>query len=145
MKQHRPTEAQIWQRVRGPEAQEQQTLHMLLRQLQADTDYLRQLSAQNPEQPLLKQLIQEYTGQNNCIKGILLLSVGSIPKTVGGSCDSLRRCYDHILQRLAAYRLRCADPIYGAAFTRLAGQSEAHCCTLAQLLGLGLREIKKSR
>lgn len=145
MKQRNSTEAQIWQRVRSPQVQEQQTLHRILQQLQGDTDYLRQLQLRVPDQLLIKQLIQENAGQLQCLRGILLLSTGSIPRTPGDHCDSLRRCYDHNLQRLADYRLRCADPVYGAAFTQLSKQSEVHCCTLAQLLGMGIREIKNSR
>ena len=52
----------------------------------------------------LSVLIREYTGQLHCLKGILILTGGTVPRTAP-TCPpdhSLRRCFDGALQRLGA-------------------------------------------
>lgn len=148
MKQTPSDVQQIWQRVHPTEAGEQLTLHMLLRQLAADTACLNRLLSGAPqsEQPLLRQLIAGYTDQLHCLRGILILSTGSAPTAAGisspGGC--LRRCCSNALSRLDAYRLRSADPLYGAAFGCLAQQTQEHYCKLLRLLGSDIKEPKKS-
>jgi hypothetical protein len=102
---------------------------MLLRQLSLDCTYLKRLGKSSP-------LLQEYTDQQNCLKGILFLTGGRLPREGGNPADhSLRRCYEHALQRLGAYQLRSSDPVYGPVFRDLAQQTEHHCRLIAELLG----------
>ena len=131
-----PDAAGVWQRVLAPATQEQQTLPLLARQLSMDLGYLKQLSKGN-EDRTLRSLVQEYTGQLRCINGLLVLSGGTLPRnaTTALRGHSLRRCYDHSLQRLSAYQLRSSDPVYGPVFRDLAGQTEQHCRRIAELLG----------
>ena len=144
MKPKHPDAARVWQRVLAPAPQEQQTLHSLSRQLSLDHGYLKQLAKDNDDR-LLGLLVQEYLGQLHCLKGILMLSAGNLPRnTVSRPPDhSLSRCFDHGLQRLAAYQLRTSDPVYGPVFRDLAGQTEHHCRCIVQLLGSSLREGKE--
>ena len=138
MKSKYPDAARVWQRVLAPGPQGQQTLQMLLRQLSLDTAYLKKLSKAG-EDPTLGLLIREYTGQSHCLRGILMLTGGSLPRSATGPLteNSLSRCYDHALQRLAAWRLRSADPVYGPVFQDLSRQTERHCRCIAELLGSG--------
>lgn len=130
MKPNYPDASQVWQRVHPPEAQ--QPLQILLQQLIQDLAYLKQ---QNRHQD--QTLLQQYAEQLQCLKGILMLSGSNLPRhsPVPMKDHSLRRCYDHALQRLSAYQLRSADPVYGPVFRDLARQTEHHCCLITQLLG----------
>jgi hypothetical protein len=102
---------------------------MLLRQLSLDHAFLKRL-------PKSGTLLQEYADQQNCLKGILSLTGGSLPREGGNMADhSLRRCYDHALQRLSAWQLRSSDPVYGPVFRDLAQQTEHHCRLIAELIG----------
>lgn len=132
MKPNFPDASRVWQRVHPPEHQENQTLQMLLLQLSQDLTFLRQLSKGNDQ-----TLLQEYSRQQHCLKGILLLTGGHLPRNITGSPKdhSLKRCYDHALQRLAAYQLRSSDPVYGPVFRSLAQQTESHCRLITELLG----------
>ena len=135
MKPKYPDAARVWQRVLPPEPREQQTLQTLMRQLHLDMAYLKQRS-KGGEDPTVGLLIREYTGQLHSLRGILLLTGGSLPRESGGMTDhSLSRCFDHALQRLAAWQLRSADPVFGPVFRKLAQQTEHHCFCLTQLLG----------
>lgn len=135
MKSKYPNPAQVWQRVHPPEPQEQQTLQSIIRQLALDIAYLKRHS-KGGEDPSAGWLIREYTAQLHSLRGILLLTGGHLPREAGTAADhSLRQCYDHALQRLAAYQLRSADPVYGPVFRELAGQTQRHCLTITQLLG----------
>ena len=129
MKQKYPDASRVWQRVLPQEPREQQSLQMLLRQLSLDCAYLKRLGKSG-------LLLQEYTDQQSCLKGILFLTGSSLPRDGGSPADhSLSRCYDHALQRLAAYQLRSSDPVYGPVFRDLAHQTEHHCRLIAELLG----------
>lgn len=137
MKSKHHKEAQVWQRVLSPEPQEQQTLQMLIRQLWLDTAYLKH-DAKNREDPSAGLLIREYAGQLQSLRGILRLTGGHLPRESGEPVNhSLSRCYDHALQRLAAYQLRSSDPVYGPVFRELAEQTQHHCFRITQLLGAG--------
>ena len=139
-----PHADQVWQRVLAPGPGEQQSLQMLLRQLSMDTAYLKRLARGN-EGPVLTRLLQEYASQQGCLKGILKLTSGSLPRSVTGTLPdhSLRRCFDHGLQRLAAFQLRTADPVYGPVFRDLARQTETHCRLITELLGNDTPEKKR--
>ena len=132
MKQNVPDASRFWQRVHPPEFREPLTLQMLLRQLSQDSAFLRQLPKSN-DQPLL----QEYIRQQHCLRGILILTGGNLPKNTPAlpRDHSLSHCYDHALQRLSAYQLRSSDPVYGPVFRNLAQQTEHHCRLIAELLG----------
>lgn len=135
MRSIHPDPNRVWQRVLSPEPKELQTLQMLLRQLSLDLAYLSQRS-KNQEDPVAAQLIREYAGQKHSLKGILLLTGGSIPGEATGAADhSLRRCFDHALRRLGEYQLRSSDPVYGPVFRQLAEQTGQHCFRITQLLG----------
>ena len=143
MKSAYPDPNRVWQRVLAPDPTEQQTLQMLLRQLSLDIAYLSQRS-KAPEDPVAAQLIREYTGQLHSLRGILLLTGGSIPADAAGAADhSLRRCFDHAMRRLGAYQLRSSDPVYGPVFRQLAEQTGQHCFLLTRLLGKGLHGRKE--
>lgn len=135
MKRNTPDAARVWQRVLSPGPQEQQSLQMLLRQLSLDHAYLQRLSKADDRFP--GQLLQEYADQLRCLRGILALTGGSIPRPSPASPPehSLSRCYDHALQRLGAYQLRSSDPVYGPVFRDLAQQTEHHCRWITELLG----------
>ena len=138
MKPKYPDPARVWQRVLPTAPQEQQSLQMLLRQLSQDLAFLKQLS-KTGEEATLGLLIREYTGQLHCLKGILILTGGTVPRTAP-TCPpdhSLRRCFDGALQRLGAWQLRSSDPIYGPVFRDLAHQTQHHCRSIAELLDSG--------
>lgn len=129
MKPKYPDASRVWQRVLPQEPQEQQSLQMLLRQLSLDHAFLKRL-------PKGGSLLQDYADQQNCLKGILILTGGNLPREGGSMSEhSLRNCYDHALQRLAAYQLRSSDPVYGPVFRDLARQTEHHCRLITELLG----------
>ena len=132
MKTNYPNPSRVWQRVHPPELREPPTLQILLQQLMQDSTYLRQLLKSN-DQPL----VQEYTRQQHCLRGILILSGGNLPRTSPAipRDQSLSRCYSHALQRLSAYQLRSSDPVYGPVFRNLAQQTEHHCRLITELLG----------
>lgn len=136
MKPKYPDAARVWQRVLPTVPEEQKSLQMLLWQLSLDQAFFKQL-AKNPEEPMLGQLLREYAGQYHCLKGILTLSGGRFPRKAPTSPPdhSLRRCFDHALQRLGAFQLRSSDPVYGPVFRDLARQTEYHCRCITQLLG----------
>ena len=135
MKSHYPDAGRVWQRVLTTEPQEQQTLQMLIRQLQLDILYLKH-RAKAGDDSVPGLLIREYTGQLQSLRGIVRLVGGNLPKDPGGAADhSLSRCFNHALQRLGAYQLRSSDPVYGPVFRDLARQTEQHCRYVAQLLG----------
>ena len=138
MKSKYPDAARVWQRVHSTAPQEQQSLQVLMRQLSQDLAYLKQL-AKNGDEATLGLLIREYTGQLHCLKGILTLSGGTVPR-IAPTCPpdhSLRRCFEGALQRLGACQLRSSDPIYGPVFRDLAHQTQHHCCCITELLGSG--------
>lgn len=130
-----PDAARVWQRVHPSEPQEQQTLQMMIRQLSMDITYLKQRN-KTGDDPTVGQLIREYAKQLHSLRGILILTGSSLPREAGAIPDhSLHRCYDHALQRLAAYQLRSSDPVYGPVFRELSTET-AHCCfCITQLLG----------
>lgn len=132
MKQNAPDASRVWQRVHPPEFREPRTLQMLLQQLNQDSAFLRQLSKAK-DHPLL----QEYSRQQHCLRGLLILTGSNLPKSSPAfpRDHSLSRCYDHALQRLAAYQLRSSDPVYGPVFRNLAQQTEYHCRLITELLG----------
>ena len=132
MKQNYPDASRVWQRVHPSEPMEQRSLQMLLQQLNQDSAFLRQFLKSN-DHPLL----QEYNRQINCLKGILILTGGTPPRTSPAVPRDhvLSRCYDHALQRLSAYQLRSSDPVYGPVFRDLAHQTEHHCRLITELLG----------
>ena len=132
MKPKFPDASQVWRRVHSPEPAEQLTLQMLLHRLNQDCASLRQFLKSN-DHPLL----QEYNRQINCLKGILILTGGTPPRTSPAvpRDHTLSHCYDHALQRLAAYQLRSSDPVYGPVFRDLSHQTEHHCRLIAELLG----------
>lgn len=145
MKPNSPDAARVWQRVLAPVPQEQQTLQLLFRQLRLDHEYLKRL-AKSGEDRLPTLLVQEYLGQLQCLKGLLSLTGGRLPGNMPTKLPdhSLSRCFDHALQRLAAYQLRTSDPVYGPVFRDLAGQTEHHCRSIVQLLGSNLKEGKEN-
>lgn len=133
MRSKYPNPAQVWQRVHPPESREQETVQMLVRQLQLDLAFLKQGPKGNS---LREQLVREYTDQLLSLKGILQLTGGRMPREGGGLPDhSLRRCYDHALQRLGAFQLRSSDPVYGPVFRDLSQQTERHCRYITELIG----------
>ena len=133
MRSKYPNPAQVWQRVHPPEPREQETVQMLVRQLQLDLAFLKQGPKGNS---LREQLVREYTDQLLSLKGILQLTGGRMPREGGGLPDhSLRRCYDHTLQRLGAFQLRSSDPVYGPVFRDLSQQTERHCRYITELIG----------
>jgi hypothetical protein len=139
MRSEYPDPGRVWQRVLQTEPQEQQTLQMLLRQLSMDLAFLKR-------HPVAKDdpLIMEYAEQLHSLKGILLLTGGSIPRdTASVSEHSLQRCFDHGLRRLSAYQLRTSDPVYGPVFRELAAQTGQHCFRITQLLGRSLQGGKE--
>lgn len=135
MKSNYPDPSQVWQRVHPPEPSEQQSLQLLIRQLQQDLGYLKQ-RYQTGEDPTAGQLIKEYTGQIRSLRGILLLTGGNLPRqTTSPEAHSLSRCFDQAHRRLSAYQLRSSDPVYGPVFRELARQAEQHCFRITQLIG----------
>lgn len=125
-----PDPAQVWQRVHPTDNGEQQTLQGLLQLLAQDRAFLQQKLGEVP-------LTREYADQIACLKGILILSGGKLPRNVPNPKSSLTlgRCYDHALQRLSAYQLRSADPIYGPVFRQLAQQTQHHCQLITESIG----------
>ena len=125
-----PDPAQVWQRVHPTEAGEQQTLQGLLQHLAQDRAFLQRTLGDVP-------LTREYADQIACLKGILVLSGGKLPRTVSnlGKGLTLGHCYDHALQRLSAYQLRSADPVYGPVFRQLAQQTQRHCQWITESIG----------
>ena len=125
-----PNPSQVWQRVHPADPGEQQTLQTLLIRLNQDQSFLLR---KYPESPLL----QQYRQQSNCLKGILILTGGRLPKSTAAlpSEHSLGRCYEHALQRLSACQLRSADPVYGPVFRNLSQETERHCRLITELLG----------
>ena len=133
--------ARVWQRVLSPEPAEQLSLQMLMRQLSQDIAYLKH-RIKGGGDAATELLVREYTEQFHSLKGIALLTGSSLPREATGIADhSLRRCYDHALQRLGAYQLRTSDPFYGPVFRCLARQTEQHFLRITQLLGSRQIEI----
>lgn len=122
--------AQVWQRVYPEASGAQQTLQGLLMQLWQDRAFLQQAIGSDP-------LIQEYTDQASCLKGLLILTGGRVPRNSPPVKNrlTLRQCYDHALQRLGAYQLRSSDPVYGPVFRNLAQQTERHLRLIVQHIG----------
>lgn len=122
--------AQVWQRVYPRESGEPQTLQGLLMQLWQDRAFLQQTIGSDP-------LIQEYADQASCLKGLLILTGGRVPRNAPPVKNrlTLRQCYDHALQRLGAYQLRSSDPVYGPVFRNLAQQTERHLRLIVQHIG----------
>ena len=125
-----PDPAQVWQRVHPTGTGEPQTLQGLLQQLAQDRAFLQRTLGDVP-------LTREYADQSSCLKGILILSGGRPPRNIPNSGKSLTlgRCYDHALQRLSAYQLRSADPVYGPVFRQLAQQTQRHCQLIVESIG----------
>lgn len=130
MKSNYPNPSQVWQRVYPKEPGEQQTLQGLLLQLKQDRAFLQQLLGDDP-------LIREYGDQFACLKGVLMLTGGTLPRSSSNSKTklTLSQCYHHALHRLSAYQLRSSDPVYGPVFRNLAQQTERHCRLIVQIMG----------
>lgn len=125
-----PNPAQVWQRVHPTDTGERQTLQGLLQQLAQDRAFLQRTLGDVP-------LTREYGDQFACIKGILVLTGGRPPRKGASPPQDLTlgRCYDHALQRLSAYQLRSADPVYGPVFRQLAQQTQHHCQLITESIG----------
>ena len=132
MHSNNPDAYAVWQRVHPSGSPEPQPLQILLQQLQQDQAFLIKRNRRE-DQPLL----QELTTQIHCLKGIVMLSGGTLPRNIPAPPPdhSLRRCYDHTLQRLTAYQLRSSDPVYGPVFRNLAQEAEHHCRLIAERVG----------
>jgi hypothetical protein len=130
MKSNYPNPAQVWQRVYPKESGELQTLQGLLQQLKQDRAFLQQILGDDP-------LVREYGDQFACVKGVLMLTGGTPPRSTAVSKVklTLTECYHHALHRLAAYQLRSSDPVYGPVFRNLAQQTERHCRLIVQIIG----------
>ena len=125
-----PDAAQVWQRVHPLTPGEVPTLQTLYLELRQDLAFLQSLKR-------APALVKHYTEQQNCLKGLMILSGDRLPKNTPAPFQdhSLSRCYDHALRRLSAFQLRSADPIYGPVFRELAQETQHNCRQIAQLLG----------
>ena len=125
-----PDPSRVWQRVYPTDTGEQQTLQGLLQQLGQDRSFLQRTLGED-------LLIREYADQIAAVRGILVLTGGKLPRNAPAPMKdlSLSRCYDHALQRLTAYQLRSADPVYGPVFHSLAQQTQRHCRILTEIIG----------
>lgn len=136
-------EQRVWQRVRGQQEPEGQTLQALcVGERSAAAVYLMLArTAQGREKEMLRKLSQRERGHADCLNGIGICSCGeplsartAAPRPERAQI-ALRKCYAGSLRAAREYESRTEDREYGAVFDYLARQERENCVMILEILG----------
>lgn len=135
--------ARVWQRVRPGESLTGDTLNALISQLLHLSTVYQALSRQvKPAQSTtLKTLSDQKRTQAACLRGIHILSVGPCPALRVPQARSeplsaaLNRCYFAETQLWTQLRIHSAASTHTPALEALAVMQQAHCRSIAELIG----------
>ena len=137
--------ARVWQRVRpgGGESLTGDGLNALISQLLHLSTVYQALSRQvkPPQSTALKALSDQKRTQAACLRGIHILLIGPCPALRVPQVRSeplstaLHRCYAEETQLWTQLRIHSAASTHAPALEALATMQQAHCRSIAELIG----------
>lgn len=128
----------VWQRVRGgaEEAQPEQWMAQLLRDVHAETELWQQLGRAHGG--VYGRIARQKQSQMNCLRGIWRIAAGQhwqTPKQTRPEKPDLRRSCARGMALWRVFDDHCRDPEFGPVFQSLRDQQREHCRIALELLG----------
>lgn len=139
------TEQQVWQRVFAkPQTQfGREDLRMLMLSAMETASAYRLLAGTltGKAKERVKRLWEGEQANIACLRGMQLLSGGTeeAPKMLNAPNEPvkkiLEKSYHRTRRAMMEYTARLADPEFGAVFQTMANRAQAHCASIAELMG----------